>query len=191
MAGGVRCWGGNHFGQLGDGTTDDRPMPAASDVLGGVEAIAVGDYHTCALLMTGGVRCWGSNQDGQLGDTAVATGYLATSRSPTPSKTDVLSDVQAIAAGSAHTCALMKTGGVRCWGGGVATPPTTDWLSDVQAIASDGNNACALMTTSAVRCWREPGMSAAATPPPPIARRRPTYSATFRPSPWATFTPVH
>jgi len=66
--GGVRCWGGNANGQLGDGTALDRSIPPASDVLGGVQAIATGGNHTCALTKTGGVRCWGHNDDGQLGD---------------------------------------------------------------------------------------------------------------------------
>jgi hypothetical protein len=97
------------MGQLGDGTTTDRSTPPDVDVLKGVQAIATGGEHTCALLTNGGVRCWGWNWSGQLGDGTV------TNRS-TPPDTDVLGGVRAIAAGNAHTCALMQTGGVRCWG---------------------------------------------------------------------------
>ena len=67
-SGGVRCWGHNQFGQLGDGTTEDRSAPPGGDVVTGVQAIAAGLYHTCALTTTGGVRCWGANESGQLGD---------------------------------------------------------------------------------------------------------------------------
>ena len=66
--GGVRCWGDNTYGQLGDGTTTSRLIPPPVDVLMGVQSIAIGDSHTCALLQTGGVRCWGDNTRGQFGD---------------------------------------------------------------------------------------------------------------------------
>jgi len=67
VSGGVRCWGDNLYGQLGDGTTTDRKTPQTSDVLTGVQAIAAGDSHTCALMDSGGVRCWGDNYFGELG----------------------------------------------------------------------------------------------------------------------------
>ena len=56
--GGVRCWGGNERGQLGDGTKTDRLAPPIADGVSGVEAIETGDYHTCAVMSTGAVQCW-------------------------------------------------------------------------------------------------------------------------------------
>ncbi len=73
--GGVKCWGGNDWGQLGDGTTVTDPpygRPTPVDVAGlgsGVAAIAADGDHTCARLGgVGGVKCWGANFFGQLGD---------------------------------------------------------------------------------------------------------------------------
>jgi alpha-tubulin suppressor-like RCC1 family protein len=111
-AGGARCWGHNGNGEIGDGTYDEWPTPPATDALAGVQGIAAAPNFTCALTAAGGVRCWGYNEAGQIGDDT----ELAVDRKA-PAATDILGGAQAIAVGFQHACALMVSGGVRCWGG--------------------------------------------------------------------------
>jgi hypothetical protein len=72
--GGVQCWGNNHSGEVGDGTTTQRSTPTAVLGLGsGVAAIGVGSQHSCALTTGGTVLCWGWNYFGELGIGSPAT----------------------------------------------------------------------------------------------------------------------
>ncbi len=110
-AGAVKCWGDNTTGQLGDGSTTRRVTPVpVTGLASGISAIAAGAWHTCALTNPGGVVCWGDNSAGQLGDNS-----LTQRTTPVP-VVGLDSGVVSIAAGDYHTCAVLNTGEVRCWG---------------------------------------------------------------------------
>jgi len=108
--GGVKCWGYNQLGNLGDGTTTDRWTPVSVVGLSDVVAVAGGLRHTCALTAGGGVKCWGFNWFGQLGD-----GTRIDKHTPAD-VVGLAGGVKAIAAAEDYTCALLNEGGVKCWG---------------------------------------------------------------------------
>lgn len=160
-SGGVKCWGANFSGQLGTGNTTGSAVPV--DVVGlnsGVTAIMVGQGHSCAVLASGGLKCWGSNSYGQLGD------GTTTQRNSPVDVTGLSAGVVSAAAGNGHSCALMSSGAVKCWGindsGQVGDGTTTARLTpaDVSGLASGVvmlaaayNSVCAVITTGTVKCW--------------------------------------
>ena len=96
--------------------TSDADLQGAA-----VTQIATGDEHTCALLVTGNLRCWGRDQLHGYPDANAAFGDDETPASayvslPNGGNVDVGGAVTQIAAGNGHTCALLDTGAVRCWG---------------------------------------------------------------------------
>ncbi|MGY1621105.1 protein kinase [Geodermatophilus sp. SYSU D00965] len=156
----VLAWGSNNDGQLGDGTTTDRPAPAAVPGLAAVTAIAAGGTHSLALLADGTVWAWGdSGLRGPTGDGTPRTALTV------PVQIPRLGDVAAIAAGNFHSLALLMDGTVRAWGwnddgqlgdGTTAdrpSPVTVSGLTDIAAIAAGDRFSLALRSNGRVTTW--------------------------------------
>ena len=123
--GSINCWGDNRAGQLGLGDRQPRSAPRAS---GGADArvalapghravaVACGLQHTCALLDDGSVQCWGDNH-GHLGTgDRVAYGAQPDTLGAALPRIALAGPAAALTAGGHHTCAILRDGGVQCWG---------------------------------------------------------------------------
>lgn len=158
--GGVKCWGENLYGILGDGTTIDSIYPVdvcrtaaeapspCIEPLTGVQEVSVSDFHACALMTGGTVYCWGSVPTVQFGQVEGITNAVQG------------------AAGSAHDCALLSTGSVSCWGFNLSgqlgigytswaeTPTSVIGIPDtIVSIDVLGSQSCAVSQNGDVYCW--------------------------------------
>jgi alpha-tubulin suppressor-like RCC1 family protein len=171
--GDVRCWGYNGFGQAGIEPTAPylvipsvaSPPPSVNFAVNAIQ-VAVGGYHTCALLDGGAVKCWGWNGVGELGNGSI--GADASTFEPQP-VTDLDGDIPVtqITAGEGHSCALLDTTEVRCWGDnswgqlgdGTATtrsePVAVVGLppGGIESIAAGFDFSCAHFSNGETRCW--------------------------------------
>lgn len=62
------AWGSNQFGQLGDGTTINRPNPVQIGADANWQKISNHFNHTVATKVDNSLWVWGDNDNGQLGD---------------------------------------------------------------------------------------------------------------------------
>lgn len=171
----IECWGGNQYGQLGggegpftllengppfSGIPSDWAKANVRGLTGKAIAVSSGYYHTCSLVGVDGVQCWGWNVSGQLGDgtnvdsdTAVHVQGMGI-------------PVTAIDLGVSHSCALLETGDVRCWGNnengqlGNGTNQNssipievTKLPEKVVQVAAGGVFTCALSEDGKLYCW--------------------------------------
>jgi alpha-tubulin suppressor-like RCC1 family protein len=170
---GMWCWGRNDVGQLGDGTTTDRPSPVRYSFA--PQWISAGDRNVCHSDFYGTpVYCSGANDHGQIGDgttterhgfTQVSTlsalavgaaGYF------TAGDTFCIEDWNTTSTGDAVNA------GIYCWGanqfGTVGDGTTTDRSSSALilpaghnvASSGGGGHACAYTyenSTVELWCW--------------------------------------
>lgn len=174
--GGLKCWGLQHHGTLGQPTPIEGVIDGPANIpdinLGGGKAIAVAGSHAhkCALFENGTVKCWGYNGEGALG---LADDDFADHLVPTNAINFNGEFVTAISSGLYHNCALFNSGAVRCWGynanGELGRNTTTHYgryqgqmgadLKPIAlgqpaiAIATGSRHSCALLANHKMKCW--------------------------------------
>lgn len=178
----VLCWGSGAGGALGQGDQqnvgdDETPGSAGPVDLGGghtAVAVSAGGSDSCAILDDGSVKCWGAGTVGKLG-------YGNTTNVQDPSTVGPVSlgagrTAVAIDAAADHTCAILSTGEVMCWGNNFAgklgygfgdseleaigddeTPDTFGTIDlgghSALQVTSGDHFTCALLDDHTARCW--------------------------------------
>ena len=177
-SGGVKCWGNNANGQLGNndiGGFRTSPVDVAGLDKGVVQLVARGPSpfgapfgdRNCVVTRAGGVKCWGANDNNLLG----LSGFNPPTAQLTPADVDgFTSGVSAISMGELHACALTAARTVKCWGNAFSNqhgqlgngtnfppPPTPPvevaGLSNVVKVVAGGDFNCVLLDNGGVKCW--------------------------------------
>lgn len=170
--GGVKCWGYNLYGQLGDGTRTQRTTPVnvrnGSGYLSNATDIVAGGVHTCAATSDSLLKCWGYNRDGQLGNgtkvnsiTPVNVAIVGSKKAPIAN----LDNVKQVSAGKDHSCVVLHDKTIKCWGlnnNGQLGNGNTTYQAQPVAVSNINNavqvgagdwHTCALLEDKTVKCW--------------------------------------
>ncbi|CAN0383720.1 unnamed protein product, partial [Pylaiella littoralis] len=187
-SGDMKCWGKGYYGKNGQGTPDnlgDGPdemgdaLPTVPLGTGRLpHSVSGGRDYNCVVLQDGGVKCWGRADGGQLGTENIATLGDDPSEMGDDLPTVELGTGETaveVSAGSQHTCAVLSTGGVKCWGRGffgnlglesfraMGHFPNTmgDDLPYVNlgaglsalTVKAGGERTCAVLDNGSLKCW--------------------------------------
>jgi alpha-tubulin suppressor-like RCC1 family protein len=162
----IKWWGDDSSGQLGNGTAAGSGFVAAGS-LSGMEVVATGRAHTCALSSAGEVFCWGDGGQGQLGNSQFGPG-IATLAPAKVSATasNVPADLCDLAGACVDNNPCTADGCDRMSGACVYTPAAdgttcsggqcsagTCVQPNVAQIAAGDEFTCARMQDGSARCW--------------------------------------
>ncbi len=152
----VYCWGSNFYGSLGDGTTQDRSIPAPviqPDSLRFVQVVA--NYNvTCGLTALGDAHCWGNGEEVGAGSTA-----------PRLTPTAVAQPGNVRFRRLTRGCGITVAGRVYCWGGvyqrtdstriGTLALTPVEYLMPTGMAVTDFDHdlRCAITESQRVVCW--------------------------------------
>src|SRR6266568_3028021 len=169
----VYCWGWNRDGEVGDGSTADRPYAKQVSQSFTFTMVTTGGGHSCAVATGGAAYCWGLNLTGQIGDSSVI------SRSTPTAVTRGLSFAQ-VSNGGTFTCGITATdSSAYCWGwnhdGELGSRPIETCLTPggvepcsrapipvggglrLLTISAGARHVCALAPDSTAYCWGNNG----------------------------------
>ncbi len=157
--GSAYCWGGDRYGQLGDGGGVTQAGMPPTRVAGELRwaSLSPGGRHMCGLTTEGKAYCWGWNYRGQLGD-----GTTTNRDVPTPVAGDLT--FASLAGWGYHTCGVTVGGDAYCWGdnyygqlgdGTRTSSPTPVAVKNGKFTQISGGewHTCGLRSDGTAHCW--------------------------------------
>ena len=188
----ARCWGQGDFGKLGDGNnaankgdSGGSSFPSEISNAGSIRMgydvveIIAGGVHTCAILEGNYLKCWGSGIFGSLG-LGMSDDIGVTDYPEDHDPIELFADseegetITQVTAGKAHTCALISSGRLTCWGlnafgqlgqgtnavtyGAAAGQVPKDvvigpFAETIVAVASGDSHNCVTLANGDIRCF--------------------------------------
>ncbi|WP_338035055.1 hypothetical protein [Labilithrix luteola] len=182
-AGDLWSWGastqqGGYGFLLARDTSEDPDGVPAKVPFGVVRGVGSGPNHGCAVVGRY-VTCWGANDNGQLGRGTFGPEFYSPAPTNlefvihgedvdagTPGRGDVTID---LSVSDGHSCAVMASGRVYCWGGNFGSKLGDGVPADVQRtgrptrivglsgpavrVVSTASATCALLQTGNIECW--------------------------------------
>ena len=171
-ASGAMCFGQNNFGSKAGALVSSKATgtegiwkPLAADKLGKVVDVSLARHHGCAIASDGTAKCWGANDKGQIGNGG--TVYAATPSAVNSITGAARIHVAGASATDSYSCALLKSGGVKCWGtdssgqlgdgggikpGGMSAKAVNVAIAAKQ-LAVSTTRACVVDFAKTVKCW--------------------------------------
>ena len=174
LDGAVKCWGRNEKGQIGDGTTTNALTPVSVPGITAASFARCGRAVCCAVLEDATAVCWGNSDWGEIGDqipnVPTGAGPAAVKDVDGDAMPVIMTGIVDIGPGDDHTCALLSTGEVKCWGyqasgngalgdgtGSInsLTPVTVDGLTGKKAKSLSVGlcHSCVVIVDGTVMCW--------------------------------------
>ena len=158
LNGTTNCWGYGYGGELGNATNTASNVPILVSGGQAFSNISLGN-SSCAITANGIVYCWGSNSYGELGS------GLPVPNKNTPTQVTGNPNYSKISASDSHTCGLLSSGAVNCWGynayGQLGDATTIN--SNIPVLVSGGltftsidagdTHTCGLVSSGAAYCW--------------------------------------
>ncbi|PCI23896.1 hypothetical protein COB57_06320, partial [Candidatus Peregrinibacteria bacterium] len=156
--GSVKCWGENHAGQLGDGTTTNSNVPVSVLGITSAKSLEIKQSYSCALLEDNTMKCWGYKPS-EVSMPGIPGGS-------TPGLISSVANIESVGIGSGHMCFLITDGTVECMGydaygqlgNDVALTSQSsfvvvDGITTATLLATGTYHNCVILADTTVKCW--------------------------------------